>query len=258
MFLKKNLLIFLSAVMLMCSCGKHRYLQISRKVPKTDTLYLQSFEDYKVQVNDLLHIKVLTEKKEYADLVNASSLQQQTTMTSGPTLYLTGYSVDIEGNIEYPSIGKVHVAGLTVGEIGTLLHDKISGTIYDNQVVVRLISFRISIVGEVKNPGEYTVYRDQATIFQALALAGDANYYANRKDVIIYRKTPEGVIPHSIDLTKRDALSSSFYYLQPDDLVYIQPLPRTIFRVNISDIVTYLSAISSSLALVVAIISLSK
>ncbi len=250
------LLLFIVA--LTCSCGKHRYLQVSEKSGLQDTLYRKAFEEYKLQPNDILYVKVLTGIKEYADLFNISSSQQQATNVSGPYFYISGYPVDIEGNIEMPVIGKVQVMGLTVSEIEQLIHKNVSEVVYDSQVIVRLVSFRISIVGEVKAPGEYTVYRDQATILQALSLAGDMNYYGNRKEVMVYRTTKEGTIPYSIDLTDRKSLSSPLFYLQPNDLVYVQPLPRTIFRVNVTDVIQYLTALSSSLALVVAIISLTK
>lgn len=259
MHIKKHLSLFLFLAILLCSCGKHRYLQVSKETVQQDTLYHQSFEEYKVQIGDILYVRVMTEKEEFANLFNQTSTQQQSySTTSGPYLYLTGYPIDMEGNIELPQIGKVYAVGCTTSEIEERIHKKVSEIVYDSQVIVRLVSFRISIVGEVKSPGEYLVYRDKATIFEALALAGDVNYYADRKEIVIYRTTKNGVIPYSIDLTDRKALSSPLYFLQPNDLIYVQPLPRTIFRVNISDIVTYLSAISSSLALVVAIISLTK
>ena len=258
-FKKSHLLLLLPLAVLVCSCGKHKYLQVSKDSPRqNDTLYLKSLEEYKLQPADILYVNVLTKEETFADLFNKSSSQQQMTNVSASYLYLSGYPIDLEGCIELPVVGKISVAGLTVPEVEQLVHQKVTEIAYESQVIVRLVSFRISIVGEVKLPGEYTVYRDQATILQALSLAGDMNYYGDRKKVMVYRTTKYGTIPYSIDLTDRNALSSPLFYLQPNDLVYIQPLPRTIFRVNVSDMVTYLSAISSSLALVIAILSLTK
>ncbi len=258
MYIRNHFLLLLFIATLICSCGRHRYLQAPDGVSKQDTLYQKSLEEYRVQSDDMLSIRVLTVNEKYAALFNPINNQTQAANASGPYLYLSSYVVDLEGNVEFPEIGKIHVSGHTIPEIERLVHAKVSETVYDNQIIVRLLSFRISIVGEVKSPGEYTVYRDQANILQVLALAGDMNYYGNRKEVMIYRTTEKGTIPYSIDLTKRDALSSSIFYLQPNDIVYVQPLPRTIFRVNVTDVITYLSAISSSLALVIAILSLTK
>ena len=254
-----NFLLF-SVVIFVCSCGshKHRYLQDDHKTAQQEAVYQKSLEEYHLQTNDVLYIKVLTEMEEYANMFNTSLGQHQMTNISGSYMYYVGYPVDITGNIEMPLIGKVHVAGLSTAEVRESIHEKVSKIVYDSQVVVRLAGFRINVVGEVKSPGEITVYREHATIMEALSLAGDVNYYGNRREILIVRNTGEGFVTHTIDLTNRNALSSPVFYLQPNDLVYVQPLPRTIFRVNVTDIVTYLSAISTSLALVIAIISLSN
>lgn len=256
----RNRFVLLLLVVMACSCGahKHRYLQVSKN-DQQEAIYQKSLEQYHIQSNDILYVHVLTANEEYAGLFSTSSTgQQQMSTMSGSYLYYSGYPVDITGNIEIPLIGKVQVVGMTTSEIEKMIHDKVSKIVYDSQVIVRLAGFRINVVGEVKSPGEYTVYRDHATVLEALSIAGDMNYYGNRKKIMIYRTTQEGTIPYTIDLTERKALSSPVYYLQPNDLVYVQPLPRTIFRTNVSDIVTYLSAITAPLAIVVAIISLTK
>ena len=245
-------------VIMFTSCGKHRYLQIPQGVATQDTLYLKSINEYRLQTNDVLNIKVLTDNENFFTLFNPVSAQQQTINVSDAFLYISGYTVDINGNIEFPEIGKVYVAGLTTREVEEVIYQKVSKIVFDVQVITRLVSFKISIVGEVKSPGEYTVYRDRATIFEALAMAGDMNYYGKRDEIMIYRSTDEGTIPYKIDLTDRKSLSSPVYYLHPNDLIYVQPLPRTVFRFNASDIMTYLSVISTSITLVIAIITLSK
>lgn len=257
MYLKQYIPLLLTLIFLMCACGKHRYLQAPKNTAQQDTLYLKAVEQYRVQAHDILHIRVLTENEKYAGLFG-SNASQQATNSSASSFYTSGYVVDSDGNIELPVAGKIFVLGLTVDEIQSLVHRKVSEVIYDNQVIVRLVSFRISVLGEVQAPGEYTIYQDRATILQALAMAGDMNYYADRKKVMIYRATEQGIIPYSIDLTQRNALSSPLFHVQPNDQIYVQPLPRAVFRVNVSDIVTYISAVSSSLALIVAILSLNK
>ena len=241
-----------------CSGSKHRYLQVPEGVAQHDTLYQKTLSEYRLQPNDILYVRVLTEKVEFANMFDLSPTQQVSTNMTGQYFYIMGYPVDLTGNIEMPVVGKIHVAGSTVQESEKIIHEKISKVVYDVQIFVRLVSFRVNIVGEVKSPGEYNIYRDRANIMQALSLAGDMNYYGNRREIMVYRTTEAGTIPYTIDLTKRNALSSPVFYLQPNDMVYVQPLPRTVFRVTVSDMVTYISAISSSLALIVAIVSLTK
>jgi polysaccharide export outer membrane protein len=233
-------------------------LQVSKNVQQ-EAVYGKLLEEHRLQPNDILYVNVVTAVEEYAGMFSATQAHQQMTATmSASSMYFTHYPVDVAGNVKMPLIGNVYVAGLTVPEAEKLIFEKVSEIVYDVQVVVRLAGFRINVVGEVKNPGEYTVYRDHATVMEALSLAGDMNYYGNRREIMIVRNTQDSFVTHLIDLTDRNMLSSPLFYLHPGDLVYVQPLPRTIFRVNISDIVTYLSAISSSLALVVAIVSLTK
>ncbi len=260
MFLRNRLFILLSVVVLLCSCGtrKHRYLQAPKGHELYDTLYQKSLSEYRLQSGDILYIKVLTKDEEFADLFNVSQSQTQTASVSNSYYYIYGYPINIEGEIEVPGIGKIHVARLTVTEVEKIVHQKVSEIVYDSQVIVRLAGFRINIVGEVKSPGEYTVYRDQTSVLAALSLAGDMNYYGNRKQVMILRTTEAGTIPYTIDLTDREALSSPRFYLQPNDVIYVQPLPRTLFRVNVTDFIQYLTALSSSLAIVLAILSLTK
>ena len=258
MYLKSWLLIFLTLVVCSCNTHKHRYLQVPPNTEQQEAFYQKTFEEYHLQPNDILYIKVSTAIKDYADLFSTSGQQQMSSNMSGPYMYLTGYPIDIMGDIDIPLVGKVQVAGLTKAEVEKLVHEKVSKIVFDCEVIVRLAGFRVNILGEVKAPNEYTVYRDRATIMEALSLAGDINYYGNRKAVMIVRTTKEGTTTHIIDLTNRNVLTSPYFYLQPNDLIYVQPLPRTIFRVNVADMVTYLSAITTSLALVIAIISLNK
>ena len=260
MYIRHWFLLLFSVVVFACSCNqqKHRYLQVDPKTAQQETIYQKTLEEYHLQPNDILYVKVLTEKEEFANMFDVAQGQQQMNTISGSFLYFSGYPVDITGNIVMPLIGKVQVEGLTTAEIEKVVHEKVSKIVYDSQVVVRLAGFRINILGEVKSPGEYVVYREHATVMEALSLAGDMNYYGNRKEIMIMRSTKEGFVTYTIDLTDRKALSSPIFYLQPNDQIYVQPLPRTIFRVNLTDIVTYLSAISSSLALVIAIVSLTK
>jgi polysaccharide export outer membrane protein len=231
------------------------------QVPKNgqqEAVYQKTLEEYRLQTNDVLYINVSTTIEEYASLFKSSTGTQQASGMTNSYLYYMGYPVDMMGYIELPLIGKVQVAGRTAPEVEKTVHGKVSKIVYDSQVVVRLAGFRVNILGEVKTPGEYTMYRDHATVLEALSLAGDMNYYGNRRKVMIVRNTPEGAVTHTIDLTDHKALSSPVFYLQPNDMVYVQPLPRTLFRVNITDFATYLGAISSSLAVVLAIITLSK
>jgi polysaccharide export outer membrane protein len=94
----------------------------------------------------------------------------------------------------------------------------------ETTIIVKLVNFNITFVGEVRRPGEYKIYQDKINIFEAVSMAGDITDYGNRNEVKLMRMTDEGIALHIIDLTREDILESPYYYLKPNDVIYIEPL----------------------------------
>lgn len=147
---------------------------------------------------------------------------------------LLDYLVDNEGNIDYPVLGKLHVAGLTTRECEALIRKELQQYLNEvPNVTVRTSNYKISVLGEVKSPGTYTVSDERINIFQALALAGDMTVFSVRDDVQLLREDSLGNrrVLH-LDLTSADIALSPDYYLQQNDIVYVKPTKAKVHSNN--------------------------
>lgn len=251
------------SLILLASCGQYRkvvYLQTNR--PEKDSIFSPAFIQYKLQPADILHIKVGSIDHNVSDLFNNDSPSNSSNTASsgmaGGGMYLTGYSIDGKGQIHLPVIGDVDVAGLTVEEATNKISKLAISFIKDAHVEVKLVSFKISVLGEVNHPGQITIFNDKATILEAIALSGDLSYYGNRKNLLIIRNEKKGLRTINVDLTKRELLNSDQYFLQPNDVVYIEPLRSTVFRIKLTDYSVFLTLITSSVTLLFLIMQATK
>jgi polysaccharide export outer membrane protein len=220
------LLIVLVAVFSSCVPQKKiKYLQRQQESDSTVFYPAKSEMNYLVQTKDNLYIRV------YSLDPNASLFFNKTSGTGSyndyandASIYLNSYAVDEDGNIEFPIIGKVTVKGKTVYEIQAMVLKLVGEYLKEVAVVVKLVNFKVTIVGEVNRPGEFTFYQNQVNLFEAISMAGDMGEFANRGKVALIRKTKHGSTVHYVDLNREDILRSDFYYLQPNDIIYISPL----------------------------------
>ncbi|MDL1914010.1 MAG: polysaccharide export protein [Bergeyella sp.] len=151
--------------------------------------------------------------------VNSGNVQPTVDSTPAPT-----YIVDSNGNIDFPTLGNIKASGLTTEGLKDNLHKILSRYIREPLVSVRLRNFKVSVLGEVKQPGEYTLYEGNGTVLRAIALAGDLTMYGKREDVLLLRKEGNGDLRKTrLDLTKSDFLFSPYYNLQQGDIIYISP-----------------------------------
>lgn len=170
---------------------------------------------------------------------------------------LLDYLVDNEGNIDYPVLGKLHVAGLATRECEALIRKELQQYLNEvPNVTVRTSNYKISVLGEVKSPGTYTVSDERINIFQALALAGDMTVFSVRDDVQLLREDSLGNrrVLH-LDLTSADIALSPDYYLQQNDIVYVKPTKAKVhsntFSNNSSTWVSLMSLAATIASLVI-------
>ena len=227
--MKKNRLFFLSWILvgLLVSCGSVKdiaYLQGEELLKKTavaDTVSL------KIQKDDLLDINVSCPDPEllrpflrYSNGYNNGNFDGY--YGEG---YNQGYLVEVDGTINFPLLGKIKVAGLTRGQVIELIQNRLEkeGFIKAPVVTVRFLNFRISILGEVKNPGTYNIPSERITLFEALSMAGDFTIHGRRNRVAVIRETDgvRTILYH--DLRSRDVFLSPDYYLKQNDMVYVEP-----------------------------------
>jgi polysaccharide export outer membrane protein len=224
----KQAVFFAIATLLVSSCvslKKVKYIQDIADYQKDGKIefFNETSPDYKVQPGDFLYVDVNS-----LDASNAnpfeSNRRAQYQQTTEMSVYLNSYVVADSGYVNFPLVGKIQVAGLTVNEIKTLFQDTINDYFQMTVVTVKLVNFKVSLLGEVMRPGTYQVYQESINILQAIAMAGDLAPYAKRDKIKVIRKTPSGSTVYTIDLLKANILESPAYLLQPDDIVYVEPL----------------------------------
>jgi len=212
-------------------------------IPTKDMIYLQKKEGseinspinpvvskpYRLQTNDVLNISIKAIDPKLVALFNPSP-DNSKVQQSEQGLYFEGYSVDDHGNIRIPILGEINVLGFTVEEV----RQKIEKELLENYfkatanifVIAKLAGLRFTINGEVANPGTKMLYQDKVNVLEALANSGDITITGDRKNVMIIRQYPHGTEMHTIDLTDVSAMQSPYYYLQPNDYIYVKPLKQ--------------------------------
>lgn len=183
----------------------------------------------RIKPGDVLSIQVNSLNPEatvyfnpYAPMQNATGRALPQSNTNGLP-EMTGYLVSESGDIELPLIGQISVGERTVSEITALIKQKLQPFLKEPTVNVRNQNFRISVLGEVARPALFTIPNNQITLIEALSLAGDATIYGRRDNVLIVREENGRKTFARIDLTQREFFRSPYYYLHPNDVVYVEP-----------------------------------
>ena len=218
---KNHILLFLAtvAVCLLTSCSSPKnvtYFQNREALDKAVRGYLV---DARIMPKDVLTITVSTTTPEAAKQFNLVTPTSQTQLQT--------YLVDNEGMINFPVIGELKLGGLTKTEAEKLIAGKIALYLTESQnpvVTVRMSSFSISVLGEVNQPGTFTIAREKINVLEALSRAGDLTIYGIRNNVTLIRENSEGVKTyHTLDLNDANIVNSPYYYLQQNDILYVEP-----------------------------------
>ena len=215
----------------LASCNPETYKKINylQDVKQDTTMTMKVNKGIIIQPQDQLSIIVTSRDPKMAVPFNlsVSSFYTGSELSSGggASQRITGYIVDNSGNINFPSLGSLHVAGLNRWELQEMIREKLddSGLLRDAVVTVEFLNFKVSVLGEVTSPGTYSVTGDKITIFQALALARDLTIYGQRNNVQVIREQNGKRQIFSMDLTDSGIFSSPAYYLQQNDVIYVTP-----------------------------------
>ena len=156
--------------------------------------------------------------------MNPLSSGSSQNISNDASVYLNSYNITETGYLDFPMIGNIFVKNLTVEEIKLLIEQKLQTYMKQFIVIVKLVNFNITMLGEVNRPGQYKIYQDNINIFEAVSMASDLTDFANRNKVAIIRQTKTGSKVIYLDMTKRDFLTSPYYYLKPNDIIYVQPV----------------------------------
>jgi len=188
------------------------------------------FQEYRLRVGDRLFLRVISLDEDMNQLFNIGGAG----MTAGNLSELFTYRVETDGTIYLPKIGKVPVVGLTMREARFLLIDQLKPHFRETtrlDVEVRRAHRYFTVIGEA-NAGRFPIDREKINIFQALAIAGDIGTFGNRSRVQILRETEHGAEILSFDIRSEDIIHSRYFYIQDNDVIYIQPMTRQIFGIT--------------------------
>ena len=216
---------------------------ISSCIPHKDTIYLQNKDHgvkdtipydlsevqkpYRVQVDDILNIRIKVLDQDNVQIFNPTG-EGNLNASSEERAYFDGFTVDLHGNVRIPVLGDLNVLGYTTAEI----EEKIKTKLLDEQfketsnifITVKLAGLRFTASGEIGRPGTLTLFKERVNIFEAIANAGEIPVSGNKKDVLIIRQYPQGQKIHHLDLTDINVMKSPYYYIQPNDMIYVKPL----------------------------------
>jgi len=216
------LLLVFSFLTSSCSSVKNVPYFQDQQTDETETI--NNFSPITVQPQDILGINVTSLNPLASDIYNTNQNRVNgNNFDINPTNPITGILVDQNGNILLPSIGSIKVAGLTIPKVQEKIYNIVSPNLKEASVTVRLINFKISVIGDVEHPGVYPISNERVTITDALGLAGDLNITATRTNVLLVREIDGQRKFFHIDLTSKNLFSSPYYYLKNNDLIYVTP-----------------------------------
>jgi polysaccharide biosynthesis/export protein len=221
----KNMLALVTFFILLTSCVTQHKVEYVRDKNKSIRDFSESeFPDYTLKSNDELFIRINSLDEGAANVFSRGEDQASSTAISPFSASLMSYQVDKEGYLILPVIGNILVKGKTLTQVSEILKDSLYNVLNQPIVTVKLVNRYVTILGEVLNPGHFSYSQEKLSIYNALGLAGDITDYGNRNEVILLRNENGKNFRINLNLTKSQILTSDYYYLRPNDVVYVKPL----------------------------------
>ena len=236
---RKYIVLLCCILMVSCQASKKVVYMQDAAYQATDRIGI--YQGIAIQPKDILSIVVSSQKPELAIVFNLPLHSYQAGSSTSSAAYsqrLLGYIVDIEGNIDFPILGKIKVAGLNREQLSDMIKQRLiqGNMISDPVVVVEFMNFRISVLGEVRNPGLFYLQDDKITLLEALARAGDLTIHGRRDNVLVQRHAQNGVIHFfHVDLRSIDLVYSPVFYLRQNDVIYVSPNNAVAARSRINE-----------------------
>jgi polysaccharide export outer membrane protein len=232
------------------SCVVQKQVEYLQTSSQSDIEYAEAeFPDYQLRPNDELFIQINSLDEGTANIFSNSL--SQTSLGAGSIqpygASLMSYSIDREGYLVLPVIGNIFVKGKTPNQVSLILRDSLQNILSQPIVSVKLVNRYVSVLGEVRNPGNYVYSQDKLSVFDAIGLAGDITDYGNRETVVLVRKNEGTNNRINIDLTSSNILSSDYYYVRPNDMIYIKPLKNKFWGMRQFPFTVFFSTLTTGL-----------
>lgn len=254
--------LLICSIALLSSCVSQRKLSYLRDVTAASADSInqtyQSLKENTITTGDVLSILVNAMDMEAVQAFNLPVANMQRLgsrqVTAGTGGSLQGYWVDPDGNIDFPVLGKLHVDGMTTTMLKDTLTQMISKAVQDPIVNVSFLNFSVTVLGEVKNPGKYTVADQGMTILQALGMAGDLTIYGKRNNVLVSREVDGKMQFARLNLNDQSIFSSPYYYIRQNDVIYVEPnAGRAMASQNIPLYISMITTLGSMATVIVSL-----
>lgn len=245
----QRVLIFF-AILLVTACGSQKKLAYMQDDKDATSSGKPPEFTLTIAPSDILSVQVFTVNTEAFPGI-ASTVDKQVIDNRSP--YEKGFVVDKFGFVELPLIGKVYLTGLTMTEARDTLVKRFEFYMDAPVVILKKLSFKVTLLGEVNKPGLYYIPNEKVTLLEAIGMAGDLTVFGSRTDVKLIRQTKEGYKEIIIDLTTKASLKGEAAYLYPDDVLYVKPIGRRA-AATLSPSVLIVTSILTTITLVVSVI----
>jgi polysaccharide export outer membrane protein len=224
---------FFFCIVVLASCvGNKKYVYLQDRggvnVDSSGLIKVTPYS-YKLQRGDVLYISLTTDDERLNRIFvpgsnNAQTMNMASGNTSGSALYFIGFTIDNNGEIELPYLGKIRVEGLEINEAKYAIVFELKKFFKIFYIQIKVAEFKFSVLGYVNRPGQFFFQQNKVTLFEAISQAGELQNLAQRYEVHLYRQYKDGVKLHKLDLTDRAIINSAFWYIQPNDILYVVPL----------------------------------
>ena len=215
-----SILVFpIFVIILFSSCGSQKALGYLEDFSDTSGKVRVKYPEPLIQKNDVLSIIV------YSDAIDGGATDAMYNLANlgGGGTTTQGFLVDNEGYIQYPRVGKIMAEGLTKPQLAEEIKKKVTGPLNNPSVVVRLVNFKITMLGEVSRAGPITLPSEKVNILEAIGLAGDITIYGKKDDIVVLREVNGAVEHGKVDLTSKTVFESPYYFLRQNDVVLVNP-----------------------------------
>jgi len=241
------LLSLVSIIFSSCTSRKSLVFLENRSLDPNKVEYTKSNITNTLQPGDVVYVKILSINQDINALFNLDNSSSQGNITSETTISLKGFTINPEGYISLPIIDTIHIKGLTIFDAQKKIQQTVDSYFKNATVIVKLLNSKISVLGEVNRPGNYMINRNDVTIFEAIAMAGDIGQYGDKRKILVIRTSGEKNVTYRVDLTNDKIMNSENLYLLANDIIIVEPVKLKAFRLNQPTVSLVFGAISTLL-----------
>jgi polysaccharide biosynthesis/export protein len=260
--MKKFTLFFNIILLFLASCTSQKKLAYLNNLPEVngEETFTMEIPGYQIQIRDILYItiKAMTPDGRIIDFLLPAGNTTSYQVVGEAGAYLYGYDVNSDGNIVLPAIGAIKVEGLSLEEARKLIQISSDKVFKSATVECKLLSYKFTVIGEVRNPGTYINYNNYLTVLEAIGRAGGIGDFGKRDRVLIVRPAEKGSKTYRLNLQDKSILNSEAYFLLPNDVVIVETQPQKVFNLNLPTLAFILTTITSTITTTLLLIDYFK